>query len=151
MSLNRTSFTAFQSFVQYIIVKSSAYANFFAMVVGKSYVYKLTRRGANTDPWETTFLRRLNLLLGPVPVVRVKLRLRLSSMVRFTMCLSGTKRNSLQVRPRSHTAPYTAVRLTNTATSLLFGREAILKFFGKKGNLIHSRASKSKAILLVGE
>ena len=75
----------------------------------------MKRRGAKTDPYGTPFLRSRNLLLLPFPVVRVKLRLPIISKIMRTMCLSGSNRSSLQVRPRRHTVLEAAVSLTNTA------------------------------------
>jgi len=43
----------------------------------------LNKMGARAEPYGTPFLRRHNLLRGPLPVVRVKLRLRTSSMMNF--------------------------------------------------------------------
>jgi len=74
-----------------MIARSSAYANFLEVAVGKSCVKMLNKSGARTDPCGTPFLRRRNLLLGPLPMVRVKLRLRTSSMMNDTMCLSGRR------------------------------------------------------------
>ena len=61
------------------------------------------KEGARTDPCGTPFFRRRNLLCAPLPVVRVKLRLRTSSIIKERICLSGSVRKSLQVRPRCHT------------------------------------------------
>jgi len=80
--------------------RSSAYAYFLETVVGKSEVYMLERRGAKTDPCGMPFLRHHNLLRLLPPVVRVKLRLPTSSMIMRTMCLSGSNRRSLKMRPR---------------------------------------------------
>jgi len=44
-----------------------------------------------TDPCGTPFLRRLKLLREPLPVVRVKLRFQTSSVMKDTMCLSGSQ------------------------------------------------------------
>ena len=57
----------------------------------------LTRRGVSPDPCETAALRRGNLLIfPPLAVVRVKLQLPSSSMIKRTM--SGSNRNNLQVQ-----------------------------------------------------
>ena len=58
----------------------------------------LKRRGARTDPGGTPLLRRPNLLRLPLAVVRVKLILPTSSMIKRTMCLSGSNRSNLQVQ-----------------------------------------------------
>jgi len=55
--------------------------------------------GARRYPCGTSFLRHCNLLLLPFAVVRVKLRLPTISMIMRTMCLSGSNRSSLQMRP----------------------------------------------------
>jgi len=67
------------------------------------FVNYVCRWGARTDPCGMLFLRRLNLLRGPLLVVRVKLLLLTSSMMNDTMCLSGRRLRSLQVRPRCQT------------------------------------------------
>jgi len=55
-----------------MIARSSAYASFLEVVVGKSCVWMLNKRSARTDLCGMLFLRRRNLLCGPLPVVRVK-------------------------------------------------------------------------------
>jgi len=52
---------------------------------------------------ETPFLRRRTLVRLTLPVVRVKLRLSTISVIMRTMCLSGSRRSSLQMRPWYHT------------------------------------------------
>jgi len=58
----------------------------------------LQRRGAMMDPCGTPFLRRRNLLRLPLAVVRVKLRLPKSSMIKRIMRLSSSNRSNLQVQ-----------------------------------------------------
>jgi len=58
----------------------------------------LKRRGARTDPRGTPLLRRRNLLRLLLAVVRVNLILPTSSMIKRTMCLSGSNRSNLQVQ-----------------------------------------------------
>ena len=111
----------------------------------------LKRKGANTDPSRTLFFRSLNLLLGPVPVVRVNLRLRKSTIKRFTMCLSGTNRNSLQMRPRCHTGSYAAVTSTNIAPAFFLAEQLFSIFFSEGSNLIHSKSFMSEISQLVGQ
>ena len=74
MSLLSITSTACQSPSACMIARSSAYAYFLEMVVGKSEMLMLKRRGARTDHCGTPFLRRRNLLRLPFPVVRLKLR-----------------------------------------------------------------------------
>jgi len=98
MSLLSAPSTACQSPWACMIARSSAYAYFLEMVVGRSEIYMLNSRGARTDLCGTPFLRRRNLLLWPFPVARVKLRLPTISMIMWTMCLIGSNCISLQVR-----------------------------------------------------
>ena len=58
----------------------------------------LKRRGARTDPGGTPLLRRPNLLRLPLAVVRVKLILPTSSMIKRTMCLSSSNRSNSQLQ-----------------------------------------------------
>jgi len=51
------------------------------MVVSRSEMEMLKRRGARTDPCGTLFLRHHNLLLLPFAVVRVKQQLLTISMI----------------------------------------------------------------------
>jgi len=98
MSLLSTPSTACQSPSVCMIAKSSVYAYFLETVVGRSEMQMLKGRGARTDPCEMPFLRRRNLLLGPFPVVRVKLQLPTISMIMRTMCSSCSSCSSLQAR-----------------------------------------------------
>jgi len=54
-------------------------------------------KGASPDPCRTPILRRGILLRLPLAVVRVKLRLLTSSMIKQIMRLSGSNRSNLQV------------------------------------------------------
>jgi len=67
-----------------------SYAYFLEKVVGRSEMWMLKRRGARTVPCGAPFLRGRNLL----PTIY---------MIMWTMCLSGSNRISLQVRPLCHT------------------------------------------------
>jgi len=103
MSLVSAPSTACQSPSACMIARSSAYAYFLEMVVGRLEMQRFNSNGSRTDPCGTSFLRRPNVFLWPFPVVRVKLRLPAISMIMWTMCQSVSNRSSLQVRPRSHT------------------------------------------------
>ena len=109
----------------------------------------LRRRGAITDPREAPFRRRRTLFLRSVPVVRVKLQLCVNSMMWFTLRLSGTNRNNLQVRPQCLKGVICYCKVDKHRTNLFFGRETIFNFLGEKGNWIYSRSSMTKTSLLV--
>ena len=103
MSWLRVPSKVFQSFEVCINARSSAYAYFWEIVEGRSYVQMLKRRGAKTDPCGRPFRKRRNLLRLLSPMERVKLLFRISSIIIWIMCLSGTSLSSLQVRPRCQT------------------------------------------------
>ena len=115
----------------------------------------LKRRGARTDPWGTPFLRRRNLLGLLSPVVRVKLLLRISSIIIRTMCLLGTKfyQKSKQLAGEA-TVPDSVIgscQVDKHGTSLLFRFECILNVLRERSDLIHGGPSTSKARLFPRE
>ena len=57
------------------------------------------------------------------PVVRVKLRILISSMIMRNVFLSASTCSNFQVRPREHTNLQAAVRLTNTALTLFLAKD----------------------------
>ena len=119
------SFNTFQSCVEPIIIRLSGYANFFCSG-GRKVIW------VRVNSCRTPFIRHLNLLLRWVPVVRVKLQLYISSIIRFSICLSGTNRNSLQERQWCHTVSYAAVKSTNT-TPAFFRPRSYPQFFKWEG------------------
>jgi len=83
-----------------MIARSLAHAYVLETVVGKSEMQSMKRMGTRTNPcWTwTPFLRRRNLLSLPLAVVRAKVRLPTSSMIKRTVRLSGSNRTNLQVQ-----------------------------------------------------
>jgi len=84
----------------------------------------LNKRGTRPDLCGIPLLSRFNLLRGPLPAMRMKLRLPSSFMMKDNMCLSGRWRRSLQLRPRCQTVSKAAIRSANTAC-LLFCWETV--------------------------
>jgi len=70
MSLLSAPSNSCQSPSACMIARSSAYAYFLEMVVGRSEMLMLNSRSTTTDPCGTPFLRRRNLLYWPFPVLK---------------------------------------------------------------------------------
>ena len=104
-------------------------------------------RGVRTNPCRTPLLSRRNLLRLPLPAVRMKLRLPTISIITRTMCLSGSNRSSLQVRPRCHAVLYAALGSTKLALNL----KVVLDVQCQHDDLIYGRPPSSKTRLLQQE
>ena len=85
------------------------------------------------------------------PVVRVKLRLPIISMIMWTACLSGSNCSRLQVRPWCHVIPYSVVGCCDIEKHIsghLRWRKALLNILGQSGDLIDGRTPVSKTHLV---
>ena len=99
-----------------------------------------------SNPSQKHFLSIVSLLLGPVALMRVKLRLRKNTMKKFIMCLSKTNCNSFACEVA---VPHDVIRcckVNKPRASLLFGQETIFNFTGEESNLILSRSNCWKPI-----
>ena len=96
MSLLRAPSTACQSTPACMFARSSAYAYFLEIVVGKWEVQMLKRRGAKTDPCATPFWDVVNCFVCFYRWLRVKLQLPIISMIMRNMCLTGSNRSNLR-------------------------------------------------------
>ena len=111
-------------------------------------MYMLKRRGAKTDPCWRPFFRRRSLLGLLSPVVRAKLLFRISSIIIWTMCFSGTSLSCLQVRPRCQTVS-SSCQIEKHGTGLLFCLKRILSVLRKQNDLVHARLSVSKSSMFL--
>ena len=108
MSYIRVPSNTCQLLAESKVARSSAYANVLAIVGSRLSMQILNGSGSNSNPCRTLFLKCRNLLSFPESVVKVKLRLRTSSVLIEIMWLSGSRRRRLPLRPRCHLVLQTA-------------------------------------------
>ena len=77
----------------------------------------------------------------------MKRRLRISSVIIFTMCLSGCYQSNLQVRLRYNEIPLADVESTKTVTAF-FSQQMVLDVLGQTSGLKYSRLSRSESCWL---